>query len=486
MKAGPVPVADRRGRRGGSPLPLMALLFALLSLGLLAQVLWVNLRQDRQQEWQIYQGLYFRQEGIRREPQVISLTLPDGRVERCQTCHLGIEEISPSHPAEIVGCTSCHGGNGLSLDKTRAHTGLAGGGNPGDLRVAQVSCGTGPNGAACHGGREHPELSMVARLPQSPMASKAGEINQVRVAFGLQKDAEHPAFPVGGSPADISAPLNGHPQEDAFRQNCLSQCHLWDGAYGDAGRTYSGGCSACHYPYNRSGTYEGKDVTIPKDQPGHGAFHRLTASIPYTQCNACHNQGIHSLVSMTFERRTDLPAGSHVPTTGDAAWAARVREYYIPGESYARCEVSLDCIDCHGRHDTMGDPARDGSPAGNKYQAQTVRCYDCHGTTQRPPQSTVISDADDPALADPRWSQPGFPSLQVGDRVGLTGAGETLPFLRFEGDRLVQYSKVTGRPFTVPLAYGSACEQDPGNQTADACHRCHDVSQTVHTQPPAP
>lgn len=481
MKSGPVPAPDRHGRRG----PVLAASFALLSLGLLAQVAWVNLRQDRRQEWQAYQGLYFQREGIDRSPQVVSLTLPDGRVDRCQTCHLGIEEISPSHPVEVLGCIGCHGGNGLSLDKTEAHEGLVGGGNPGDLRVAQQSCGTGPNGAACHSGREHPELNMAGRLAQSPMASKAGEINQVRVAFGLQKDAERLAFPVDGSPADITAPLDGHPQEEAFQQNCLSQCHLWGGAHGDAGRTYSGGCSACHYLYNRSGTYEGKDVTISKDQAGHGAVHRLTASIPYTQCNACHNQGIHSLVSMTFERRTDLPTSSHAPTTDGAAWAARVREYYIPGESYARCEVSLDCIDCHSRHDTMGDPARDGKPAGNKYQAQLVRCYDCHGTTQAPPRSTVIN-AGDPALADPRWLQSGFPSLRVGDRVGLTGAGETLPFLRFEGERLVQYSKVTGKPFAVPLAYGSACEQDPDDQTADACHRCHDVSQTIHTQPPAP
>lgn len=486
MSPGPVSIPDRGGRRIGPRLPIPALSFALLSLGLLAQVMWLDLRQGPQQEWQIYQRRYFQQEGTQGEPQVINLTLPDGRVERCQTCHLGLEEISPSHPVEVFGCTSCHGGNGLSLDKTEAHRGLRGGGNPGDLRAAQESCGTGADGTACHSGREHPELNMVGRLPQSPMASKAGEINQVRLAFGLQKDAEQPAFPVNGSPADIAAPLDGHPLEDTFQKNCLSQCHLWGGAYGDAGRTYSGGCSACHYLYNRTGTYEGKDITIPRGEPGHGAYHRLTAGIPYTQCNACHNQGIHSLVSMTFEKRADLPAWHVAPSNDGAAWAARVREYYIPGESYARCEVSLDCIDCHSRHDTMGDPARDGSPVGNKYQAQSVRCYDCHGTTQRPPQSTVIQDPNDPALIDPRWSQPGFPTLKVGDRVGLTGAGETLPFLRFEGDRLVQYSKVTGKPFAVPLAYGSACRQDPTDQSADACHTCHDVSATVHAQPPAP
>ncbi len=464
----------------------LVLWFALLSVALLAQVAWANYSQGKQ-PWQEYQRRYFQQEGLRdRTPQVVELTLAGGRVERCLTCHVGIEEISSSHPAQVFGCTSCHGGNGLSLDEKEAHTGLRGGGNPADLRVAQASCGTGPNGEACHSGQSHPELNVVGRLPASPMASKAGEINQVRFAFGLQDSVDTPAFPVNGSPADIVRPLGGHPQEEKFKQNCLSGCHLWDGAYGDQSRTYSGGCAACHYLYNGTRTYEGKDVTIPRGETGHGAVHRLTASIPYTQCNACHNQGLHSLVAMTFEKRTDLPPAPPPASTEAAAWAARVREYYIPGEAYARCEVSLDCIDCHGRHDTMGDPRRDGQPVGNKYQAQSTRCADCHGTKAALPQSVVLTDPSDYVFADPRWRQPGFPELQVGDRVGVTAAGEVMPFVRFESGRVLLYSKVTGRSFGLPLVQGSACEQQPDQQGADACHKCHDVAATAHTQPPTP
>jgi len=60
-----------------------------------------------------------------------------GRVDRCTTCHLGVEwsglENAPepyrSHPKQILtkhpiskyGCTSCHGGQGYALDKDGAH-----------------------------------------------------------------------------------------------------------------------------------------------------------------------------------------------------------------------------------------------------------------------------------------------------------------------------------------------------------------------------
>ncbi|MEK7785717.1 MAG: hypothetical protein AAB658_09925, partial [Chloroflexota bacterium] len=69
--------------------------------------------------------------------------------ELCLTCHYGIEEISKSHPVDVFGCVSCHGGDPLSLDEAVAHQSLHGpGGNPADLSVVEQSCGT----SDCHGG----------------------------------------------------------------------------------------------------------------------------------------------------------------------------------------------------------------------------------------------------------------------------------------------------------------------------------------------
>ena len=71
------------------------------------------------------------------------------RRDRCPTCHLGLEEISPSHPVETFGCTICHEGNGLSLDKDEAHRGMLGGSNPSRLEWSTAPAGgwrrTGPS-----------------------------------------------------------------------------------------------------------------------------------------------------------------------------------------------------------------------------------------------------------------------------------------------------------------------------------------------------
>jgi hypothetical protein len=65
----------------------------------------------------------------------------------------------------------------------------------------------------------------------------------------------------------------------------------------------SSGCTACHVVYandkdfvdsgpyatfGHSGAYHGQDPTIPRDEPGHPIQHRLTRSIPTSQCMVCH------------------------------------------------------------------------------------------------------------------------------------------------------------------------------------------------------
>jgi hypothetical protein len=70
---------------------------------------------------------------------IIQFRNAQGRSERCLTCHLGLEEISPNHPVERVGCIACHGGDPLALDGKAAHRKLIG--------SDRLSCG----GTRCHG-----------------------------------------------------------------------------------------------------------------------------------------------------------------------------------------------------------------------------------------------------------------------------------------------------------------------------------------------
>ena len=95
----------------------------------------VQYRENRL-PWKKIQGI------SRTAPRVREIYLPQWKIrERCLTCHFGIEEISSSHPIAGFGCTICHGGNGLALDKDLAHQNLLGGSNPSDFRVVHLTCG---------------------------------------------------------------------------------------------------------------------------------------------------------------------------------------------------------------------------------------------------------------------------------------------------------------------------------------------------------
>lgn len=186
---------------------------------LLALVILMGLRQEQNSSWAQYQKDYFAQQKAilqtqlettqddktkkalqieitdweKRVPEIVNLVLPNGKVERCKTCHIGIEEISASHPSDTFGCTVCHGGNPLSLNKVTEHDHMFGVSHPGSLEVASLSCGsTGPNGEACHSQNQDPAKNEVDLVKTSIMSTKAGELSSIRMTFGLDKTKEVP------------------------------------------------------------------------------------------------------------------------------------------------------------------------------------------------------------------------------------------------------------------------------------------------------
>ncbi|NOZ86986.1 MAG: hypothetical protein GXP49_12130 [Deltaproteobacteria bacterium] len=108
--------------------------------------------------------------------QILQVHACDGNVDRCTTCHLGIErkDISEKkllnpfkphpgglltyHPATRFGCSSCHGGNGRALTVEGAHKGPAGGKDP-LLREPhiQASCGR------CHVPGDAPGMEVLVK-----------------------------------------------------------------------------------------------------------------------------------------------------------------------------------------------------------------------------------------------------------------------------------------------------------------------------------
>ena len=125
-------------------MPQLFFALSLIALGLMLAVVW----QASAPAWKTYQREFHRQESVG-EPNALAknamLTTPLDirqvllpglqRVDRCTTCHLGVEDptmknapqpftfhanLVPHVPAKF-GCTVCHGGQGLATDEWGAH-----------------------------------------------------------------------------------------------------------------------------------------------------------------------------------------------------------------------------------------------------------------------------------------------------------------------------------------------------------------------------
>ena len=126
--------------------PRLHLAFAGLGLALLAIFSWMLLHEGTA-EWRTTQARFRRLEATVKNPYQLAqsatvaglrqIWLPDlGRVDRCRTCHLGIDDpaftsASPpfaahpgawlsTHPTDRFGCTVCHDGQGQATDYVNA------------------------------------------------------------------------------------------------------------------------------------------------------------------------------------------------------------------------------------------------------------------------------------------------------------------------------------------------------------------------------
>lgn len=372
-------------------------------------------------------------------PQAAAITPTlTGRVEYCVTCHAGLPEISPSHPLQAFGCISCHGGDGLSLDKNLAHSNMRGGANPSALQVVQASCG----GDTCHSGAPEQQRDHIQRVTTSIQSTYAGAIAHIRYTFGAQPDlkARMGVYAIPGLSAFDPA-REKSPALRTFAENCLN-CHI--SAVPLPGSQYArfSGCSACHSP-------------APGEQDQ--SVHQLTTAIAYTRCNSCHNRGNYSLGDIQFHPRADQPED-------------RLHDYYQPIAQFTRCEYTLECADCHTRQEIMGD----GQIHGSKKDIQYIQCRTCHGTLTKPPLTRTIGDPNDLALRM-AFLNPVI-DLKVGDTILVTEKGEPLWNTRLLPDESFElFGKATRQRFTFKPVIGSACQQNPEQQESRYCHECHAV-----------
>jgi hypothetical protein len=307
--------------------------------------------------------------------------------------------------------------------------------------VVEASCG----GEMCHSGTPQVERDHIQRVTSSLQATYAGAITQVRYAFGAQKDltARMGIFAIDGLAA-FDPTLENSPALMEFASNCLS-CHLSAEPRDAPEYNRWTGCSACHSPTPRT---DGTQV------------HKLSTSIAYTQCNACHNRGNYSLADMQFHEREDVATD-------------RLHDYYQPIADFTRCEWTLDCEDCHTRKEAMGD----GHIYSSKKELQYVRCKTCHGTLDSLPLTHTITDENDLALRL-AFLNPVI-DLKMGDTILMTDQGEPLWNIRvMDGEQgsapsYELFSKASGQRYTFNPVLGSTCQQQTGQQEAHYCHECH-------------
>jgi len=249
-----------------------------------------------------------------------------------------------------------------------------------------------------------------------------------------------------------------------------------------AAKRHRTGCSVCHIPYRRGGTYLGKDPTIDKTLVGKLVVHTLQGTgsmrvvvpgasgqswtgISLDNCFVCHFDVRQVEVSRTG------PIHSHYSGT------------------YGAKGGTLLCQDCHTTIEMHGDG---NIPAGDSEQ-QEVRCEDCHGTSRRYPWELPLRFFDDeaglPEFAVPRGltTTPLAGALErypPNDGYLLTSRGNPLGNVVKKDTRVWLYS-ATGQVHQVTLLKSAKLHNqwrsnlakethaDTDGHTHMACTDCH-------------
>lgn len=366
----------------------------------------------------------------------------------CTVCHQPLngdgepEGIGDPHPWHALSCVDCHGGNpyvctsgpalltadgpkcddGFVYVKDRAHPSPGSGPsqlrrlssrqldatdpnylrfiNPGDLRVAQFTCGgssPGAGGSGCHS-------SVVDRVALSLHTHAGGELAPPRFRAMAQSDrrAMVAAIDAGQDPGGELCALTGlsrlDPQpinpvvgasfaqvQDHYLVKTCARCHLSDfGRNEHRGEYRSSGCSACHVPYADDGLGVGADPWMDPMQIPRPVTHTLRKTPSDTQCAHCHNQGAR--IGLAYRGLREAGADDPTGTT------AHPRTLYGLGKDGiiideddsndwdetppdVHFEAGMACVDCHGGADVHGTGGLESSATCTP----GLSCTDCHG-----------------------------------------------------------------------------------------------------------
>ena len=294
--------------------------------------------------------LFYREERTQR-PQQLAVTTA-GYVEMCLNCHVDTH-LDAAHDAKVVGCSPCHLGNALAIDKEKAHRGMVL--NPGDLRVVEKTCGV----EGCHPADPH-------KVKNSLMATNRGILSTLLYYWG-ERDSQNADITVEQllKSGETSLAL------DYFRKLCAT-CHLWKrkNDMPDAPAFFNekgGGCTACHSVPGKNGRKVDGDGKEKKPHP------LIIKKIPEENCIRCHNRSGRIGISYTgiFESE-----GYGTPYEKGHLSSQRLpgNRFYLKIAEDIHHKKKMACIDCHTREEVMGN----GTSYAHYEEQLEIGCTVCH------------------------------------------------------------------------------------------------------------
>jgi hypothetical protein len=302
--------------------------------------------------------LVFREHRIKRPDQIFITTA--GYVEMCISCHVE-EKLDTAHDPKVIGCSPCHLGDPLSVDKNKAHEGMVL--NPGDLRVVEKTCGV----EGCH-------PKDIIKVKNSLMATNRGILSTL-LYYWKEAETQNGDYTVEKLLASGETSL----ALDYFRKLCAT-CHLWKqkNDLPEAPKFFNekgGGCSACHYILppgeNRTTVMDFKEKKLSgKAKKVHPLIVR---KVPEENCVRCHNRSGRIGLSYggVFESE-----GYGTPYENGGLSSKRLPggRFYLELAEDVHHEKGMSCIDCHTRDEIMGD----GTSYAHYEDQLEISCVMCH------------------------------------------------------------------------------------------------------------
>ena len=296
------------------------------------------------------------------------IDIVQGHAEGCVSCHKGMTGFSDAHKPEYIGCFSCHGGDPLTLDKTKAHSTMFP--VPGNLSKAPQTCGN----VGCHPG-------IVSRVDISLMTSLSGIISVDKWVFGETKDL------------NMASHINdiGNTASGQHLRNLCAGCHLGNEKTNTGPAEWlerGGGCLACHLSYDEKSQFTLAQV---KRKQKSGAplpmFHpSLNLNITNDKCKSCHSRS--GRISMNYEGWHETELKPENVKGKDNFQILPDKRVFVKMPADIHHQKGMLCIDCHGSYELMGD----GKHYAHKEEAVKVQCSDCH--TQKAYRQKPLAGTD--------------------------------------------------------------------------------------------